>query len=98
MTDLGFPRRVAPTSELEQKPIIWQDFCHKPRENERNRRGCTSLATPLDPPMKIIYYIEITKITVSVKAKYNDYYNLHDLFKNNLSKKQSVLQNAIEFV
>ena len=61
MTDLGFPDGGT-TLEFGQKPIIWQDFCHRLRENERNRRGCTSLATPLDLPMKIIYYIEIVEL------------------------------------
>ena len=30
-------REGAPTPKLGQKPIIWQDFCRKLHENERNR-------------------------------------------------------------
>ena len=42
VADPEFPRHQPLI--LGQKPIIWQDFCRKLHENERNRTGgCTSL-------------------------------------------------------
>ena len=45
VTDPGFPRRGRQLLNLGQKSIIWQDFCRKLHENERNwtKRGHTSL-------------------------------------------------------
>ena len=36
VVDPGFPRRGHQPLILEQKPIIWQSFCLKLQENERN--------------------------------------------------------------
>ena len=40
-----FPGGCQPRN-LEQRPIIWQDFCQKMHENESNW-----MRAPLDPPM-----------------------------------------------
>ena len=36
VADQGFPKRGRQPLYLGQKPIIWQDFCRKLHENERN--------------------------------------------------------------
>ena len=56
VADLGFSRGGGvghQSLSLAQEPFIWQVFCRKLHENERNwtEGGCTSLWPPLDPLM-----------------------------------------------
>ena len=39
VADPGFPRPGRSNPEFGTKPVIWQDFCPKLNENERNYTG-----------------------------------------------------------
>ena len=65
-----------------QKPIIWQDFCRKLRENERNcsKRGRGSL----DRPMTNTYHWRIQGGAPGTRPPGTKFFHFHAVFGKNL--------------
>ena len=60
VADPGLPRRGRQSLSLGQKAIIWQDFCRKRHENERNFTESGGVPGPSPLESRMITFPKIT--------------------------------------